>query len=163
MLRIPFKSMPRIIRAEYLSYYNSARNSDKLFNIFLILEDDGTFSCLTENGRRGSNLVRRTLCSKTGQATAESNFRQKLDDKRYHRETPYTAEPFGYNYSQVASEYSFNSEASSIILSPEIDNDNKSSTKSNVIVFPVEKTEKQVIKPKHNGIFNSEQFDSLEL
>ena len=156
--------MPRIIRAEYLSYYNSARNSDKLFNIFLIEDDDGTYRCVTEHGRRGSRLVRNTLCTKQRCDTAESKLREKFNDKRFHRDTPYIDEPFGYNYSQVATEYNSNSQASSFILPPDTENSgNTSSTKSNVIAFPVEKTEREVIKPKPNGILNSDQFDSLEL
>lgn len=160
--------MPRIIRAEYLSYYNSARNSDKLFNIFLIEETDGTFSCLTENGRRGSNLVRRTLCSKTGRATAESKFRQKLDDKHYHRDTPYTDEAFGANYSQIAREYGFNQAQSESVGAnrmnqPSPVNNVAQPSDRNIIPFPVEKKEKPREQPKKSGILNQEQFDSLEI
>ena len=158
--------MPRIIRAEYLSYYNSARNSDKLFNIFLIEETDGTFSCLTENGRRGSNLVRRTLCSKTGRATAESKFRQKLGDKRYHRDTPYKDEALGVNYSQIVREYSSNQSqgvsANQISQLTPAGNTAQPSNR-NVIPFPVEKKEKSREQPKQTGILNQEQFDSLEI
>jgi len=160
--------MPSIIRAEYLSYYNSARNSDKLFNIFLIQEDDGTFSCLTENGRRGSNLVRRTLCSKSGRATAESKFRQKLDDKRYHRDTPYKDESFGANYSQIAGEYRSNQSPSENISVNQINNGKSVNTSAHpnggkIITFPVEKKEKLREQPKQSGILNSDQFDALEL
>lgn len=155
--------MPNIIRAEYLSYYNRFRNSDKLFNIFLIQEDNGTFSCLTENGRRGSSLVRRTLCSNVRRSTAENQLGEKLNTKRYHRETPYRDEPFGFNYSQVASEYSFSSQANNIVLPTETEDfAATTSSKSNVIDFPKEKIEINIIKPKQNGILNSEQFDSLE-
>lgn len=160
--------MPRIIRAEYLSYYNQARNSDKLFNIFLIQEDDGTFSCLTENGRRGSNLVRRTLRTNARRETAESILRQKLDDKRYHRETPYTDEPFGANYSQIARQYGGNqaqSEASSNSQASRVNivRPAASSEKTNVIKFPTETKEKPRQQPKQSGILNQEQFDSLEI
>lgn len=159
--------MPKIIRAEYLSYYNSARNSDKLFNIFLIEEDDGTFSCLTENGRRGSNLVRRTLCTKTGRAMSESKFRQKLDDKRYHRDTPYRDERFGANYSQIAKDYSFSQAQSESYgtnqtsLTAQISN--SESPKAKIISFPVEKKNVQRQQPKKSGILNEDQFDSLEI
>jgi hypothetical protein len=156
--------MPTIIRAEYLSYYNPARNSDKLFNIFLIRDDDGTFRCITENGRRGSNPVRHTLCTKELRETAENALRQKLYDKRNHRDTPYREEPSGFNYSQVASEYSFDSQAGSFILPTENEIADKTpEPKSNVIAFPAQKTDIPAGKPKQNGILNSEQFDSLEL
>src|SRR5215203_4262216 len=97
--------MPTIILAEYLSYYNRARNSDKLFNVFLIRETDGNFTCLTENGRRGSSLVCRTVCEKARRETAERRFWEKVREKRYHRETPYKEETFGSGYSQIASRY----------------------------------------------------------
>jgi hypothetical protein len=160
--------MPRIIRAEYLSYYNLARNSDKLFNIFLIQEDDGTFNCLTENGRRGSNLVRRSLCSKTGRATAESKFRKKLDDKRYHRDTPYTDEAFGANYSQIAREYIFNQVQSDNVSANQMSqlnpiNEAAPPNNKNVIEFPSHKKEKPRHQPNQSGILNQEQFDSLEI
>jgi hypothetical protein len=68
--------MSRIVRAEFLSYYNSVRNSDKVFNIFLIEDEDGSFRCVTEYGRRGTNLVRDTLSAKSSRETAESRLRQ---------------------------------------------------------------------------------------
>lgn len=151
--------MPSIIRAEYLSYYNSSRNSDKLFNIFLIQEDDGTFSCLTENGRRGSNLVRRTFCEKVRRETAESKFWEKIREKRNHRETPYRDESFGNSYSQIASQYTANTQTRNVVNTNQ---NNSVEPKANVIAFPVEKSESRGKKPKPGGILNSDQFDSLE-
>ena len=55
--------MPRIIRAEFLSYFNPRLNSDKLFNVFIVEDDDGTFRCIAERGRRGTNLARDVLCT----------------------------------------------------------------------------------------------------
>jgi len=154
------KSMPIIIRAEYLSFYNRLRNSDKLFNVFLILADDGTYSCLTENGRRGSNLVRRTVCDEARRERAEQKFWEKVREKRNHRETPYTDESFGYSYSQIASQYSFNSQSGSAITANKVKG---SEPQENVIAFPVEKINNQIKKPNTKGILNSEQFDSLEI
>lgn len=159
--------MPRIVRAEFLSYYNSRRNSDKLFNVFVIQDDDGAYACVSEYGRRGTNLVRDTLCSRTTRDFAESKLRQKLFAKRNHRETPYTDEPFGYNHSPLAGEYGFTSAQSSFILPAETiqpaANGKNSEPKRNVIRFPAEKTEKPRQKPKPSGILNQEQFDSLEI
>lgn len=163
--------MPRIVRAEFLSYYNSRRNSDKLFNVFVIEDDGGTFRAVSEHGRRGNNLVRDTLCIRATRDFAESKLLQKLTAKRNHRETPYTDEPFGYNYSQIASEYGYSNQTA-----PEGSTGNsnpvrrQSSTaetaptvKPNVISFPVEKKEAQRAEPKPGGIFNQGQFDSLEI
>lgn len=163
--------MPRIVRAEFLSYYNARRNSDKLFNVFVIEDDDGTYRIVSEYGRRGNNLVRDTLCAKESRSVAESKLRQKLSAKRNHRETPYTDEPFGASYSQIAREYGYNTRTTEI---PQTNSaraaqqsatatENQPATKANVIAFPVEKAEKQPTKPKPTGIFNQGQFDSLEI
>lgn len=150
--------MPTIIRAEYLSHYNQARNSDKLFNVFLVLADDGTYSCLTENGRRGSNLVRRTVCENVRRETAEQKFWEKVREKRNHGSTPYTDESYGYSYSQLASQFTFNSPPENAGVSIQV---KTLQAKENVIAFPVEKV--QIKKPNTGGILNSDQFDSLEI
>ena len=162
--------MPRIVRAEFLSYYNSRRNSDKLFNVFVIEDDDGTFRAVGEHGRRGNNLVRDTLCTRATRDFAESKLRQKLTAKRNHRETPYTDEPFGYNYSQIACEYGYSSRTaqtgetnSNGAGQQSVGAENAPATKANVIAFPVEKKEKSKNKPQPSGIFNQGQFDSLEI
>lgn len=151
--------MSTIIRAEYLSYYNSLRNSDKLFNIFLIRNDEGTYSCLTENGRRGSSLVCRTVCENVRRETAESKFWEKVREKRNHRDTPYINESFGSNYSQIVTQYSFDSEPNNSIKTNEL---KTVESQTNVIAFPAQKGQSQSPKPKPGGILNSEQFDSLE-
>ena len=150
--------MPKIARAEYLGYYNRPRNSDKLFNVFLILADDGTYSCLTENGRRGSNLVRRTVCENVRRETAEQRFWEKVREKRNHGSTPYTDESFGYNYSQLASQYSFDTQPANAVAKIQV---KTVKSKENVIAFPVEKVNTK--KANLNGILNSDQFDSLEI
>ncbi|MEP6902846.1 MAG: hypothetical protein ABJA66_13925 [Actinomycetota bacterium] len=151
--------MPTIIRAEFLSYYNRVQNSDKLFNVFLIRDDNGTYSCLTENGRRGNKLVCRTICEKARRETAESSFWEKVREKRNHRETSYREESFGNSYSELASQYTFNTQTSTTNKTNVSKTDE---SKPKVINFPVDKTEKQVPKTKQNGILNSDQFDSLE-
>lgn len=151
--------MPTIIRAEYLSYYNASRNSDKLFNIFLIQEDNETFSCLTENGRRGSNLVRRTVCENVRRETAESKFWEKVREKRNHRDTPYTNESSGRSYSQIAFQYQFSKPNDSV----KTNKPKATESKTNVIAFPIEESQKQSPKPKPGGILNSNQLDSLEI
>lgn len=152
--------MPTIIRAEYLSYYNPLRNSDKLFNIFLIQEEDGTFSCLTENGRRGSSLVCRTICENVRRETAESKFWEKVREKRNHRDTPYSNEISGSSYSQIASQYSFDSEPNNPMKRTEL---KTVEPKTNVIPFPTEKSQSQTPKPNSSGILNSNQLNSLEI
>lgn len=159
--------MSQIVRAEFLKYYNPNRNSDKVFNVFLIEEEDGTFSCVSEYGRRGNRLVRDPLCTRTSREAAESKFRQKLFAKRNHRETPYMDDAFGRSISRIAGEYDFkqtgnNTESSSRVdqFSPAV---SEISQKQNVIKFPTKKIDSKRQKPKPSGIFNQEQFDSLEI
>ncbi len=160
--------MPKIIRAEFLSYYNPSRNSDKIFNVFVIEDDDGTFRCVAERGRRGTNLVRDVLCTGEAHYIAEGKMRQKVFAKRNHRETPYTDETFGSNYSPFAREYGYSGARSESVSANQTSPPTPvraaaSPRKQNVIEFPAEKKEKPRQPPKQSGILNQEQFDSLEI
>ncbi len=159
--------MPQIVRAEFLKYYNPSRNSDKVFNIFLIEDADGTFSCISEYGRRGNALVRDTLCTKQSREVAEGKLRQKLLAKRNHRETLYSDDPFGQSISGVADEYEFKQTektGENVNGVNQFTRDvNTISQKKNVIKFPDKKTESKRQEPKPTGIFNQEQFNSLEI
>lgn len=94
----------RIVEAEYLHYCNPARNSDKVFNIFLVEEDDETFSCISEHGRNGTSLIRVLICSNKSRSLAERAFNDKVEAKRNHRETPYRNSPIGHENSAFARE-----------------------------------------------------------
>jgi hypothetical protein len=159
--------MPRIVRAEFLKYYNPIRNSDKVFNVFLIEETDGTFSCFSEYGRRGNRLVRDTLCTNASREVAEGKLRQKLLAKRNHRETPYSDDLFGQSISGIVEEYGFNRaeniDADSIEVSQSSQTEKPARQKPNIIQFPNVKAEHKRQKPKQNGILNRQQFDSLEI
>lgn len=138
----------RIIDAEYLHYCNPARNSDKVFNIFLVEEDDGRHSCISEYGRRGTSLVRVVICSNKSLPVAERAFRQKLEAKRNHRETPYWDSP------DAADQSPFAREKQNFV----------DRTSSPIAVGSPEK-EKQGAdrRSKMNGILNQGQIDSLEI
>lgn len=159
--------MPRIVRAEFLKYYNPSRNSDKVFNIFLIEEDGGgRFKTVTEYGRRGNRLVRDTLCAGVSREAAESRLRQKLSVKRNHRETPYTDDFSGSSYSQIAEEFGF--DWADGFENPSSERVTEIRQPAKVIQFPLgdevaEKPEQKRVNPKQSGILNREQFDSLEI
>jgi hypothetical protein len=141
----------RIIDAEYLHHCNPAKNSDKVFNIFLVEEDDGRHSCISEHGRRGTSLVRVVVCSNKSLPVAERAFRQKLGAKRNHRETPYWDSPDGASQSPLASEYSSRKNPMNRISPP--------------IVVDSLGEEKPAAdrRSKMNGILNQAQIDSLEI
>ena len=140
----------RIVEAEFLHYSNPTRNSDKVFNIFLVEEDDGSYSCISEYGRRGSSLVRVVICSNKSRPVAEIAFRKKLEAKRNHRETPYWDSPDGSGQSPYAQELSARSVPAGTISTP-------------AIADPAQ-TQKQAVDRtmRASGILNQGQIDSLE-
>lgn len=137
-----------IVRSEFLHYRNPARNSDKIFNIFLIQNgDDNDFDCISEHGRRGSSLIRVIISSNRPRPSAESDFERKLNAKLDHRETPYERNPAGERDSRFASEFS--------------------SGRGTPSTGKAESREPELIASKFRskpiGVLNREQFDSLEL
>lgn len=141
----------RIVEAEYLHYSNPARNSDKVFNIFLVEEDDGSYSCISEYGRRGSSLIRVVICSNKSRPAAEIAFRKKLDAKRNHSETPYRDFRSGVEQSPFAREVNARSTR-------------KNLTSTRKATDPAE-IQKQAAdgRVRANGILNQAQIDSLEI
>lgn len=141
----------RIIQAEYLHYSDSAINSDKVFNIFLVEEDNETYSCISEYGRRGTNLVRVFVCSNQSRSVTERAFRKKLDAKRNHRKTPYWDSPYGAEQSPFAKEM-----FSRLVLMRQ--------TSSPKAAAP-SKTRKEAAdrRMRTRGILNQGQIDSLEI
>lgn len=142
---------PRIINAEYLHYCNPSRNSDKVFNVFLVEEDDRSHSCVSEHGRRGTSLVRVVVCSNKSLPVAERAFRQKLEAKRNHRETPYWDSPDGADQSRFARECK--AVQNSI---------NRTSPPTVIRSLKKEKAAADR-RSKMNGILNQGQIDSLEI
>lgn len=156
--------MPKIVRAEFLSYRNAFENSNKLFNVFVIEDDDETYSCISEYGRRGNRLIRDTLCRKTTLEMAERNWRMKRIAKRTHVRTPYREEPLGADYSQIVRELNYELPANTAYISLQGKEPASAPTKpnaeDNVIAFPVKNPEPA--KPKKTGILNGDQLNSLE-
>ena len=141
----------RIIDAEYLHYRNPSRNSDKVFNIFLVEEDDGSYSCISEHGRRGTSLVRVVVCSNKSLPLAERAFRQKLEAKRSHRETPY------WNSSEGADQSPFATECKAA-------QNSANRTSPPTVIAPLKKEKPAADRrSKMNGILNQGQIDSLEI
>lgn len=145
---------PRIVEAEFLHYSNPARNSDKVFNIFLVEEDDGRYSCISEYGRRGTSLVRVVISSNESRGSAERAFRKKLEAKRNHRDTPYWDFSDGAEQSPFARELSSRRNPASQTFTP----------KAADHADPGE-TRKQAAdtRVRANRILNQGQIDSLEI
>lgn len=137
-----------IVRAEFLHYRNPAKNSDKIYNIFLIQNgEDDDFDCISEHGRRGNSLVRVIVSSHRIRTTAERDFQRKLTAKRNHRATPYETNPAGSRDSRLAREIEiFTSSPREVEIAESRD----------------AKADEARIRAKPAGMLNSGQFDSLE-
>lgn len=138
----------KIVRAEFLHYRNLAKNSDKIYNIFLIQNgEDDDFDCISEHGRRGSSLVRVITSANTVRTIAERNFQQKSTAKRNHRTTPYETNPAGSGDSRLATEIEFFASTPGDVERVESPDTNDGEPRT---------------RAKPAGMLNSGQFDSLE-
>lgn len=96
--------MPEIIKKCFLYHYDSSINSDKVFNLFLIDNLDGTYSALQEYGRRGTKLCIKTLAERYSLPLAQHCYYEKRSAKINHRMTPYL-ETFSCSSSPTLQKY----------------------------------------------------------
>lgn len=82
--------MPFILKKCFLFHYDPSVNSDKVFNLFLIDNENGSFSAISEYGRSGTKLNIKPLIENCSLSLAKSKYAAKLGDKIYHKRTPYT-------------------------------------------------------------------------
>lgn len=82
--------MPAILKKSFLFHYDPTINSDKVFNVFVIDNEDGTFSAISEYGRSGTKLNVKPLIENCSLSLAESRFSAKINEKVYHPRTPYS-------------------------------------------------------------------------
>lgn len=138
--------LAHILRARYLSFRDRRRNSDKLFNVFLVTEDmSALYTCVTEYGRRGRPLVRRTIYRGPSRAAADAAFDKKVQAKLFHPETPYSTEEDGKALSE---------------LTAEVTTVRIASAKTSSAPKPKPKPPESVRSAR---MLNGDQFDSLEI
>ncbi|MEP6903835.1 MAG: hypothetical protein ABJA66_19085 [Actinomycetota bacterium] len=82
--------MPNILKKCFLFHYDPSINSDKVFNLFLIDNENGSFSSISEYGRSGTILNIKSLIENCSLHLAQSKYSAKLNEKIYHKRTPYT-------------------------------------------------------------------------
>ena len=82
--------MPIIFKKCFLFHCDPAINSNKVFNVFLIDNQNGSFSAISEYGRNGTKLNVKPLIENCSLPLAQSRYSAKIDEKRYHKKTPYT-------------------------------------------------------------------------
>lgn len=82
--------MPVILKKCFLFHYDPTINSDKVFNLFIIDNQDGTYSAISEYGRSGTKLNIKPLIENCSLTLAQSRYSAKLNEKIDHKRTPYT-------------------------------------------------------------------------
>lgn len=82
--------MPFILKKFFLFHYDPSVNSDKVFNLFMIDNENGTYSAISEYGRSGTKLNVKPLIENCSHSVASSKYSAKLNEKIYHKRTPYT-------------------------------------------------------------------------
>lgn len=82
--------MPFILKKCFLFHYDPSVNSDKVFNLLLIDNENGTYSAISEYGRSGTKLNVKPLIENCSLSLANSKYAAKLSEKIYHKRTPYT-------------------------------------------------------------------------
>lgn len=157
--------MPIILKKSFLFHYDPSINSDKVFNVFVIDNEDGTFSVISEYGRSGTKLNVKSLIENCSLSLAESRFSAKINEKVYHPRTPYshTLNPStSPTYKKLiieAKSYSVTSESAKVLDFKPAKNLSPSKKESG------EQTGNEIDKKpsKKIGVLNLSQLDALEI
>jgi len=90
--------MPVILKKCFLYHHDPKINSDKVFNLFLVDHEDGTYSAISEHGRSEAKLRVLPLVERGSLSLAEQRYSAKRQEKIFHKSTPYL-ETFNCDYS----------------------------------------------------------------
>ena len=96
--------MPVILKKCFLYHYDSKINSDKVFNLFILDHEDGSYSALQEHGRSETKLRVLPLVERCSLSTAEQRYAAKRQEKIFHKSTPYL-ETFNCDYSPTLKQF----------------------------------------------------------
>jgi hypothetical protein len=163
--------MPQIIKKCFLYHYDSSINSDKVFNLFLIENENGTYSAFQEYGRKDTKLNVKILVERCSLSLAQKRFSEKRFEKINHRRTPYL-ETLNCSYSPTIKKHGAMTVSENIGFQPAKVIDFKPAAPSqNSSTVPSEeesgeqRAEKAAEKPgrsKQIGVLNLNQLDALE-
>ena len=162
--------MPEIIKKCFLYHTDSSINSDKVFNLFVIDNEDGTYTAISEYGRSETSLNVKPLAERCSLSLAQSCFSEKRFEKIHHRRTPYL-ETFNCSYSPTVKKYSVMTVSESVAYSPPAKViDFKPAAPSKNVSAPVEEKSGEQSAQQINerparsrGAINLNQLDALEL
>lgn len=158
--------MPVIFKKCFLFHCDPAINSNKVFNVFLIDNQNGSYSAISEYGRSGTKLKVKPLAENCSLSVAQSRYSAKIDEKRYHKKTPYiqTLNTSGSPTFQKFGEVTTKPVESAKII------DFKSAQESKKSILSEEKesggqtvAERLPRRSKQIGVLNLNQLDALEL
>lgn len=161
--------MSKIIKKCFLYHFDSSINSDKVFNLFLIDNEDGTYSALQEYGRSETKLNVKSLVEHCSLSLAQNRYSEKRFEKINHRRTPYI-ETFNCSYSPTVKKYGVITVSENVAYPPAKVINFKSPEQNKSASVPVEDksceqmTQETREQPKRvRGALNLNQLDALEL
>ena len=160
--------MPQIIKKCFLYHYDSSINSDKVFNLFLIDNQDGTYSAISEHGRSETKLNAKPLVERCSLSLAQSRYAEKRSEKINHRRTPYI-ETFNCSYSPTVKKYSVVTISENVSYKPAKVIDFKPAAPQETVSEPPKKESgeqnSEIAEEKRSkriGVLNLNQLDALE-
>jgi hypothetical protein len=160
--------MPQIIKKCFLYHIDSSINSDKVFNLFLIDNQDDTYTTISEHGRSETKLNVKPLAERCSLTLAQNRFAEKRFEKVHHKRTPYV-ETFSCSYSPTVKKYGVVTVSENIAYKPAKVIDFKpAAPKETVSEMPKKESGEQNTnessdrRPKRIGVLNLNQLDALE-
>ena len=159
--------MPEIIKKCFLYHFDSSINSDKVFNLFLIDNEDGTYTALQEYGRSETKLNVKPLAQNCSLSLAGERYSAKRFEKINHKRTPYI-ETFNCSYSPTVKKYGLAKVSENVSTEPAKVIDFKPAAPEQTTSSAVEKTSggqtaaDKERRSKQIGVLNLNRLDALE-
>lgn len=161
--------MPQIIKKCFLYHIDSSINSDKVFNLFLIDNEDGTYTAISEHGRSETKLNVKPLVEGCSLSLAQSRYSEKRFEKINHRRTPYI-ETFNCSYSPTVKKYGVETVSENVAHKPAKVIEFKTAAPPETVSEPSKKesgsqcaNESSDKRSKRIGVLNLNQLDALEI
>lgn len=161
--------MPQIIKKCFLYHYDPSINSDKVFNLFLIDNEDGTFSAFQEYGRSETKLNVKPLVEGCSLSLAQNRYSEKRYEKVNHRRTPYV-ETFNCSYSPMVKKYGAVTVSENVAYKPtaKVIDFKPAAPPEPVSQPPIKESGEQIANETSNkrskriGVLNLNQLDAIE-
>lgn len=160
--------MPQIIKKCFLYHIDSSINSDKVFNLFLIDNEDGTYSAISEHGRSETKLNVKPLAEHCSLSLAQNRYSEKRFEKINHRRTPYI-ETFNCSYSPTVKKYGIVTVSENVAYKPAKVIDFKSAAPKDFVSESLKKESGEQDservdekRSKRIGVLNLNQLDAIE-